>query len=81
VSHESATFNLKLIAFGVASKVVVIIDDQDSRIWVFLALEIRGRESADASTNHNKVVEIGIGLLYRTPIAPTLPRKLMGDLK
>jgi hypothetical protein len=81
VSEESAARSPQLIAFGVASKIVVVVNDQDSGARMLLAIEIRGRESADAATDDYEVVEICIGLLHRAPIAPAFPRELMGDLE
>jgi hypothetical protein len=81
VSEEGAARSPQLIAFGVASKIVVVIKDQDPRARMLLAIEIRGRESTDAATDDYKVVEICIGLLHRAPFAPAFQRELMGDLE
>jgi hypothetical protein len=81
VSKESAARSQQLIAFGVASEVVVVVEDQDSRVRMFFSIEISGREPTGAATDDYKVVDICIGLLYRAPIAPAIPRELMGDLE
>ncbi len=65
----------------VAAKIVVVVNDQDSGARMLLAIEIRSRESAGTATDDYKVVEIGIGLLHRAPIAPAFQRVLMGDLE
>jgi hypothetical protein len=81
VTEHLATPGPQLIAFGVASKIVVVVNDQDSGARMLLAIEICSREPAGAATDDYKVVEICIGLLHRAPIAPAFQRELMGDLE
>jgi len=65
----------------VATKVVVIIENQDARVGVLLAVEVRGRETADASAHDDEVVDVCVGFAYRPPVALTIERELMGDFE
>ena len=65
--HRTAL--VELIALGVAAEVVVVVEDQDPRpCAVQLAMEVRGRESADAAADHDEVV----GLVERERIVEVL---------
>jgi len=81
VTEQVATPSPQLIAFGVASEVVVVVEDQDPRTRMFFAIEVRGRESAGASTDDHEVVEVCVRLLDEAPIAPIFQRELVGDLE
>jgi hypothetical protein len=81
VREEGAARSPQLIAFGVASKIVVVVNDQDSGARMLLAIEIRGCEPTDASTDDHEVVDVCVRLLDGPPIAPTFPPELVGDLE
>jgi len=46
----------ELIALGVSAKVVVVVEDKNARVRASnLAIEVRGREAADAATYDDEV--------------------------
>jgi hypothetical protein len=81
MNDHVAVPSLQFIAFGVASEVVVIVENQDPRIRMFFSIQVRGREATDASTDDHEVVEVCVRLLDGAPIAPTFPRELVGHLE
>jgi hypothetical protein len=81
VTDHVAAPSPQLIAFGVASEVVVVVENQDPRIRIFTAIEVRGREPTDASTDDHEVVDVCVRLLDGSPIAPTFQRESVGDLE
>src|SRR5690606_20653144 len=46
----------ELIALGVAAEVVMVIENQDPRLRLFLPEEVRGRQTADATADDYQVV-------------------------
>src|SRR5262249_26874477 len=50
---------LELVALRVPAKVVVIVEDENARRGLALAIEIGGRETADAAANDHEVVGLG----------------------
>ena len=81
VTDERSTTDLKLVASGVATEVVVVVENQDARLRPLLQEEVRGRQAAEASPHDEEVVDIVVGPLDGPPIAPTRARELVGDLE
>src|SRR5215471_2053393 len=55
----SLNFEMRLpcVAFSVAAKIVVIVEDEDAGVWSgSSAIEPGGREAADTTTNDDKIV-------------------------
>ena len=46
----------KLVALGVTAKIVVVFENEDAGITVFGAIEMRGRQAADATANDDQIV-------------------------
>ncbi|MNN37053.1 hypothetical protein D3C81_1509800 [compost metagenome] len=56
VADDHPAAGLELVALGVAAEVVVVLDDQDARLRMLLAVEPGGRQPADAAADHHQVV-------------------------
>ena len=81
VTDERSTADLKLVASGAAPEVVVVVENQDARLRLLLQEEVRGRQAAEASPHDDEVVDIGVGALDGSPVAPAFARELVGDLE
>src|SRR5262249_11115173 len=57
ITQQQPTVTLKFISFGMAPKVVVVIDYKDTGLIArLLAVEMCGRKPADPAADNNKVV-------------------------
>ncbi|MCY1451185.1 hypothetical protein D9M71_680400 [compost metagenome] len=56
VAEDHPPAGAELIALGMAAEVVVVLEDQNLRSRVFLAVEERCRQAADAAADHHQVV-------------------------
>ena len=72
---------LKLVAFGVATEIVVIVENEDARFWSLFSVEMCGREAADATPHNDKVIYIGVGLFGGPPVAPVPKPELVTDFE
>src|SRR4029077_9550379 len=60
---------MKLITLGVTTEVIMILEDQDARLWAgMLAIKIRRSQSTDAAPDYNQIVSLSI----RSRIVPML---------
>src|ERR1700732_5548371 len=83
VAEKHALTSMKLIALGVSSKVVVIIEEQEASVGSGgLAVKISGRQTTDAGSDHDQIV----GLVVSNGFGPffaiaqgmgNLPRAVM----
>ena len=49
----------ELVALGMAAEIIVIVENEDARVFaLLLAVEIGRRQAADASTHHNEVIRV-----------------------
>ena len=72
-SQAEGVAHAKFIAFGVAAKVVVVVEDQNPRLRPGLLTEkVGSRKSADASAYHNQVVSLA-GVRRRSGGVPESP--------
>jgi hypothetical protein len=65
----------------VATKVVVVVENQDPRFRLPLQEEVRGRKTAEASSDNNQIVDLGVEAPNGSPIAPTHARELAETLR
>src|ERR1700683_4773139 len=64
---------MELVSFGVAAKIVVVVDHQHARFFArSLAEEISCRQPADPAPHHNQVVDF-TGWLRTATGVPSLP--------
>src|SRR5205823_12294769 len=47
--------NIKFVSLGMAAEVVVVLDNQNARIRILLAIEMRGRETADPAADDDEI--------------------------
>ncbi|MCZ7641810.1 MAG: hypothetical protein M5U33_02365 [Pseudorhodoplanes sp.] len=64
IGEQQAAIDGEFIALGVAAEIVMIVEDEDARLRMALAVEIGRRKPADAAADHDKVV----ALLHRKRI-------------
>ncbi len=65
IADERSPIERELVAFRVPAEVVVIVEDQDARVRVDVAMvDVRRRQATDARTDNNKIVVL-IDLLGR----------------
>ena len=81
VTNQCAIAHLKLIAFRVAAKIIVIVQDEDACVWVSLSIKMRRRKTADATAYDNQVINRFIGLLNEAPICSALTPKRVRNLE
>jgi len=74
VAEDRAPVELEFIALCVTAEVIVIVEDQYASIGMFLAIEMGGRQSTDASANHDQIVDIRLRIANPAPIRSPLPR-------
>ena len=72
---------MKFVALGVAAKVVVIINNEDACLRIFLSIKVRSRKTTDSTADDNEIVNRGVRFLNFTPVMAALPGELMGDFK
>jgi hypothetical protein len=59
VCQQSPAANLKFVAFGVAAKIIVVVQNQNLRRFArALSKRVSGRQSANASANHYQVIRL-----------------------
>jgi hypothetical protein len=46
---------MKFVAFGMAAEIVVIVENENFRVGLGLAVEIRGAQAADAAAHHHQI--------------------------
>ena len=46
---------VEFVALRVAAEVIVVVEQQDARLRIGIAIEERGRQATDAGTDHDKV--------------------------
>src|SRR5262249_30800515 len=56
VSDQGTPVDRELVALGVAAEIVVVIENEDTRKRISLAIEPRRGEAADAAADHDQVV-------------------------
>ena len=57
----------ELVALRVAAEVIVVVQHQDARVGTdLLAIEERGRQTADAAADYNQVID-GVAGILRHP--------------
>ena len=56
VTEQSLPVDHELVAFGMPAEIVVGIQQQDAGIGAALPVEVRGRQPADARTDHGQIV-------------------------
>src|SRR6185369_2013841 len=56
VADEQAPADGELVALGVAAEIIVVIEHKDARLRPGAAIEMGGREPADAAANYDEVV-------------------------
>ena len=81
MARRAAAADIKFVALGVAAEVVVIVENQNARVWIRLAKEMCGGKTANASSDNDEIVETRIGFLHGTPILSAIARQLMCNLK
>ncbi len=81
VSDEATPPSEHLDAFGVTAKVVVVVENQDPRVRVFFAIQVRSRESTQTSTDDNQVVDARVRFLNGSPVGLAFAPKLVRDLE
>ncbi|MNO84538.1 hypothetical protein D3C76_758810 [compost metagenome] len=59
VADDHATTGGEFIALGVAAEVVVVFQNQDARFRMFLTVEPRSGQSAEAASYHHQVIFLG----------------------
>src|SRR5882762_679406 len=57
---------VEFIAFGMTAEIVVIVENEDAAVCLSCAVEVRGGEAADASTDDDQVVFLA-GIPRRGP--------------
>src|SRR5450432_3004211 len=73
---------MKLVAFGVAAKVVVVLEDQDAHgLSGALAEEVCGRQAANSSADHDQVVHLARVDGLACPLPERVVAKAVCDLK
>ena len=79
IADQCLSVNCVLIAFGVAAKVIVVIEDQDCFVWpVLLAIKHRCRQAAQSRAHHDQVV-VFIDRLRHSRLITPLPAPLVGN--
>ncbi len=74
-AQAKSVAHAEFIALGVAAEVVVVIEDQDAGARARrLAIEMRGREAADAAAYDDEVVSF-TGILGRRQLSPRKCRR------
>ena len=73
--------HLKLIAFGMATEIIVVIKNEDARPGMSLPVKVRSREAANTGAHYDQVIDLAVGLLNRTPVTLALTCKLVSDLE
>src|SRR5713226_62042 len=80
VAQQLASARLKLIALGVPAEVVMIIQNQNARLWTrALAVKVRRRQPADSGSHHHQIVGLtginGLARLFpKSPVAQSVGR-------
>ena len=57
VSNERLAIDIKFIAFGMAPKVIVIIQNQNPRIRIGFAKKVRRRQATNTAADHDKIID------------------------
>ena len=65
VEQQQFAVDLDLVALGMAAEIVVILDDQDARVRLRLAVEVRSGQPADPAADDDQVIGIvdALGML------------------
>src|SRR6185369_6651293 len=58
VANEQPPADGELVALGVAAEIIVVIEHKDARLRPGAAIEMGGREPADAAADHDQVVAL-----------------------
>ena len=78
VADDRAPIELELIALCVTAEIIVIVENQDTRIGMLLPIEMSGRQSADARADDDQIVNVRLRIVNAAPILSPPPRQLVG---
>ena len=78
VADDRAAIELELIALRVTAEIIVIVENQDTRIGMFLPIKMGGRQSTDAGADNNQIVNVRLCVVNAAPILSPPPRQLVG---
>ena len=73
--------DIELVALRVTAEVVVVIEEKNSSLRVFLQVEMRGCQPAEPRSHDDEIIDAAIVLLDRTPVASSSARQFVGDVE
>ena len=73
---------MKFIAFGVASEVIMVFEDENLRAWSYaLSVEIRCRKATDSAADDNQIVFFGEALRRACTVPKRAVTQTVSDFK
>lgn len=76
MTQNRSAVQLEFVASRVTAEVVVILEQENTRVGLLLAIEVRCREATDAAPHDDQIVEVVprvVGFVNRPPVGPPVP--------
>ena len=56
VAEQGTAADIEFVALGMATEVIVIIENKDACAWISFAIKVGGRKTADSSSRDDEII-------------------------